>query len=171
MNLLDQAELREVAGLETLRRFAAPDMRKLLDSLEEDMKLTEVNHRQRIQEWYRTLGGSNPPAATGLSGATEEERLAAAKVPKRAGTLGEYLKHSDAISGPQGLHPTLKFEALNYVDGKRSVLDIYRAVRAESLSAGEWYCGAVSLADIDELFQAAEKDKAIEIRPKSGVAK
>jgi hypothetical protein len=171
MNLLDQAELREVAGLETLRRFATPDMRKLLDSLEEDMKLTEVNHRQRIQEWYRALGGSNPPAATGLSGATEEERLAAAKVPKRAGTLGEYLKHSDAISGPQGLHPTLKFEALNYIDGKRSILDIYRAVRAESLSAGEWYCGAVSLADIDELFQTAEKDKAIEIRPKSGLAK
>ena len=67
------------------------------------------------------------------------------------------------------MHATLRFEALNYVDGKRSLLDIYRAVRAESLSAGEWYCGKVSLADIDELFQAAQRGKAVEIRPNSSM--
>jgi hypothetical protein len=57
----------------------------------------------------------------------------------------------------------MKFEALNYVDGKRSILDIYHAVRAESLSVGEWYYGTVKLDDIDELFKAAEREKAVEI--------
>src|SRR5438132_1011692 len=114
MNLLSQAELREVAGFETLRRFAAPDMRELFDSLEEDMKLTEVNHRQRIEEWYRALGGTNPSSwEGGPSSAREEERRAASKVPRQVGTLGEYLERSGEIGGPQGLHPTLKFEALN----------------------------------------------------------
>ena len=60
----------------------------------------------------------------------------------------------------------MQFEALNYVDGRRSILDIYRAVRAESLSAGEWYYGTVDLQDIEELFNAAEKAKAIEISGK-----
>ena len=57
----------------------------------------------------------------------------------------------------------MAFEAFNFVDGKRSVLDIYRAVRAESLSAGEWYYGTVKLADIEDLFKRAATEKAIEI--------
>jgi peptidase M28-like protein len=161
MNLLDQAELREVAGFESLRRFSTPRIEKLLASLEEDMKLTEVNHRRRIEEWYRALGGTKAPAALG-----EKERAAASRVPRNVGTLGEYLKHNQEIEGPKGLHSLMKFEALNYVDGRRSILDIYQAVRAESLSAGEWYYGTVGLEDIDALFQAAEKEKAVEITTK-----
>src|SRR5439155_12703815 len=161
MNLLDQAERREVAGFESTRRFAAPNVQKLLESIEEDMKLTEVNHRKRIEEWYRTLGGTKPPRAL-----SEKERALASKVPKNAGTLGEYLQHKQEIEGPKSLHPLMQFEALNYVDGRRSILDIYRAVRAESLSAGEWYYGTVELQDIEQLFNAAEKAKAVEIASK-----
>ena len=58
-------------------------------------------------------------------------------------------------------------ETLNYVDGKRSILDIYRAVRAESLSAGEWYYGKVSLKDIEEFLEAAARAKVIEIVTKT----
>jgi hypothetical protein len=61
----------------------------------------------------------------------------------------------------------MQWEALNYVDGKRSILDIYHAVRAESLSAGEWYYGTVRLEDIEALFKAAEKEKAVEIVTKA----
>ena len=161
MNLLDQAELREVAGFESVRRFSGPASRQLLESLEEDMKLTEVNHRKRIEEWYRALGG--PRSATAQSQPNQEERAADSKVPHNVGPLSDYLKHNQQINGPGRLHPLMKFEALNYVDGKRSVLDIYRAVRAESLSAGEWYYGTVHLADIEELFKEAEKVKAVEM--------
>jgi hypothetical protein len=161
MSLLHQAELREVAGFESVRRFAAPNIQKLLESLEEDMKLTEINHRKRIEEWYRALGGTKPSGAL-----SEKERALASRVPKIAGTLGEYLRHKEEIEGPKGLHPLMQFEALNYVDGRRSILDIYRAVRAESLSAGEWYYGTVELQDIEELFNAAEKAKAVDISGK-----
>jgi hypothetical protein len=57
----------------------------------------------------------------------------------------------------------MQWEALNYVDGQRSILEIYYAVRAESLSVGEWYYGTVKLEDIEALFSAAEKEKAVEI--------
>jgi len=158
LDLLDQAEQREVAGFETLRKFAGADIQKLIESLEEDLKLTQLNHQKRIDEWYKALGGR--PSHPALE---DREKPLADKIPKNLGTLGEYLRHKEGIDGPKGLHELMKFEALNYVDGKRSILDIYHAVRAESLSAGEWYYGTVKLEDIEELFKAAENEQAIEI--------
>ncbi len=162
LNLLAQSERREAEGIESARRFAGEDIRKLLESIIEDLKLTELNHRKRIDEWYQALGGTKSPA-----GLSEKEKAAASKVPKNVGTIGDYLRHKENIEAPKGLHSLMKFEALNYVDGKRSILDIYRAVRAESLSAGEWYYGTVRLEDIEELFKTAEKEKAVEITVKT----
>lgn len=162
LNVLHQAQEREVRGLESVRPYAAPKMQKLLNSLIEDMKLTEVNHRQRLEEWYRALGGG--PATISPD---PLEKALSAQVPRNAGSLGEYLRHAAEVEGPKGLHPLMKDEALNYVDGRHSILEIYRAVRAESLSAGEWYYGAVTLQDIDALFKAAAKEKAVEVTAKT----
>ncbi len=157
--LLDQAEQREVADIESVRPYAREDVRKLLDGLTEDMKLTEINHRGRLEEWFKALGGYNrSPEPISV----REETLGV-KIPKNVGSLGEYLRHAQEIQSPKGLHPLMRFEALNYVDGKRSILDIYKAVRAESLSAGEWYYGTVTPEAIEELFKSAEKMKAVEI--------
>lgn len=160
--LLSQAALREIAGIDTLRRFAAPDLQKLLDRTEQDIKQTEEADIHHLEECYRALGGVEGPAVL-----SESERLASLQVPRRLGPLGEYLKHKQEIEGPKGLHPLMTFEALNFVDGKRSILAIYDAVRAESLSAGEWYYGTVRLQDVEELFKTAEKAKAITIAPNS----
>ena len=157
-NLLAQAVTRETAGLESLRRFSDAASRKLLDSLVADLRLTEVNHRQRIEEWYTALGGKKSPPTM-----DEREKALAARVPRRVGALGEYFRNAQEIEGPKGLHGLMQWEALNYADGKRSILDIYRAVRAESLSVGEWYYGTVKLEDLEAFFTTAEKKKAVEI--------
>ena len=158
LNLLAQAVGREISGLETVRRFADAGTAKLLDSLISDLRLTELNHRKRIGEWYDSLGGRK--AATTL---TEREQTLAGKIPRNLGAPGEYLRAKDRIECPKSLHGLMQWEALNYVDGKRSILDIYRIVRAEALSAGEWYYGKVTLEDIEALFTAAEKEKAVAI--------
>ncbi len=158
LNLLSQAVARESAGLESLRRFADPSSRKLLDGTLADFKLTENNHRGRIEEWYLSLGGKKAPSEMG-----EREKALAAKVPRNLGSPGDYMRCKAEIEGPKSLHGLMAWEALNFVDGKRSILDIYRAVRAQSLSAGEWYYGKVTLEDIEALFTAAEKEKAVEI--------
>jgi hypothetical protein len=158
LDLLGQAVDREITGLESLKRFTGDSSRKLLDSLIEDLRLTEVNHRKRIEEWYRALGGEKT-----RWGEDERERDCAAKVPRVLGSLGQYLKRKDQVDRPRGLHELMAFEAFNFIDGKRSILDIYHAVRAESLSAGEWYYGTVKLADIQDLFNRAAGEKAIEI--------
>lgn len=161
LNLLAQAVARETAGIQSLEKFADARTRKLLQSLMADLKLTETNHRGRIEEWYQALGGKKLPATL-----SEREKALAAKVPRTLGTLGEYLRRKEELEGPKGLHPLMKYEALNYVDGSRSILEIYLAVRAQSLSAGEWYYGTVRLEDIEELFKLAEKEKAVEITVK-----
>ncbi|HEY6291424.1 MAG TPA: M28 family peptidase [Terriglobia bacterium] len=159
LNLLDQAEAREEQALHSVEPYTSPEIHKLLTRLIEDLKLTEVNHKQRLEEWYGALVGHgfSAPAPTDL------EKSAAAEVPNNVEPLGDYLHRAAALAGPTTLHPVMEAEALNYVDGHRSVLDIYDAVRAESLSAGEWYYGKVTLADITDLFQSAQKAGAVEI--------
>ena len=158
LNLLSQAIAREIAGLESLRRLSDTSSRKILDSTLADFKLTENNHRGRIEEWFVSLGGKRGPVAM-----DEHEKALAAKIPRNLGSPGEYLRHKAEIDEPKSLHGIMAWEALNYADGKRSILDIYRALRAQSLSAGEWYYGKVTLEDIEALFTAAEKEKAVEI--------
>lgn len=158
LNLLGQAVARETAGLESLRKFADARSLKLLDSLIGDLKLTELNHRKRIEEWSLALGAKRAPLVQ-----SEGEAALAAKVPRNLGAPGEYLRAKNRVEGPKTLHGLMAWEALNYVDGKRSLLDIYHVVRAESLSAGEWYYGKVTPEDIEALFNAAEKEKAVTI--------
>lgn len=162
LNLLTQAIARETAGLESLRRFSDPSSKKLLDGLIADFRLTEINHRGRIEEWYVSLGGKK----TSLS-LDERQKALAAKIPRNLGSPGDYMRHKEEIEEPKSLHGLMAWEALNFVDGKRSILDIYRAVRAQSQSAGEWYYGKVTLEDIEALFNAAEKEKAVEIVTKT----
>jgi len=158
LNLLGQAVARETVGLESLRKFADAGSLTLLDSLVADLMLTELNHKKRIEEWYLALGGKRAPLVP-----SEREAALAAKTPRNLGSPGEYLRAKDRVEGPKTLHGLMEWEALNYVDGKRSILDIYRIVRAEALSAGEWYYGKVKLEDLEALFTAAEKEKAVEI--------
>ena len=157
-NLLKQAVDREIAGIESMRRFADPNARKLLDSLVSDMRLTGSNHRGRIDEWFAALGEKK--ASVTLS---EKEKALASKVPKVVGSPGDHMRGKQRAEVPKGLHGLMAWEALNYVDGQRSMLDIYRAVHAEAMSAGEWYYGKVTLENIETVFTNAEKEKAVEI--------
>jgi hypothetical protein len=63
-----------------------------------------------------------------------------------------------------GLHPMLRFEALNFADGRRSAWEVYEAVSAEALSAGEWYYGSVSPADVAAVLEAGAQAGALTLR-------
>jgi glutamyl/glutaminyl-tRNA synthetase len=45
-------------------------------------------------------------------------------------------------------------EVFNFVDGKRSYYDIYKAVLAEILAAGNWYYGTITLDEVEKLLDA-----------------
>jgi hypothetical protein len=158
VNLLNQSVEREIIGIESIRRFADPNARKLLDSLISDLRLTGSNHRGRIDEWMAVLGEKKTSIVI-----SEKEKELSLKVPKTVGTTEELLHARQRVEGPKGLHGLMSYEALNFVDGQRSILDIQRMVQAEALSAGEWYYGTVTVDAIESLFKSAEKEKAVEI--------
>jgi hypothetical protein len=66
-----------------------------------------------------------------------------------------FLEKRGKIVRPASLHPLMAFEALGFVDGQRSYLDIYHAVLAEADAAGEWYYGAVTLEAVEQYLDSA----------------
>ena len=123
---------------------------------------------QRESEWialldgvYRaTSGGGSPPS---LELTPKEEELNQ-KIPRKIGTIGEYLKSSSQTRPVPGLHPFMREEVLNFVDGKRSVVDIFRAVSAQTQSVGSFYYGDASLAMVEQYLTNAEAAGAVEFQ-------
>jgi hypothetical protein len=62
------------------------------------------------------------------------------------------------------LHPMMRFETLNFADGRRSAWEVYEAVAAEALSAGDWYFGTVTPADVLAVLEAGVKAGAFTVR-------
>lgn len=76
------------------------------------------------------------------------------KVPLRA-SIKVYRDKIDDVKPVPGLHPVMRYEALNLADGKRTVWDIYATLRAETLATGEWYYGHVTPEMVKTLFDNA----------------
>jgi len=79
----------------------------------------------------------------------------AEKVPVFVDDLAAFLQKRQKIKRPVTLHGLMVYEALNFVDGKRTYFDIYRAVKAEADAAGAWYYGSVSFEDVVEVLESA----------------
>jgi hypothetical protein len=58
----------------------------------------------------------------------------------------------------------MRFETLNFADGRRSAWEVYEAVAAEALSAGEWYFGTVTAADVLAVLESGAKAGAFTVR-------
>jgi hypothetical protein len=59
------------------------------------------------------------------------------------------------LKRPPALHSLMAYEAMNFVDGTNSYLDIFRAVSAEADAAGDWYYGTVTLEDVTNYLDSA----------------
>jgi hypothetical protein len=115
--------------------------------------------RFQLEEIFKERTGK-PPAVS----LTEEEKAAAQSIPEWTGPLSETMEKLRGHTAVAGLGSPYNFETRNLIDAKRSVLDIYRIVRAEALAAGEWYYGPVTLAKVKEVLEKAEKAGAIRFR-------
>jgi hypothetical protein len=161
-NLLRQSILKEQAALASLRRLAgkgrsaeliANASRRLEDSLGPELTA--------LERAFTALTGKPLPNID-LAG---DERVMAEKVFV---PLPDPAAFEDALarterSGGQ-LHPMMRFEVLNFADGRRSAWEVYEAVAAEALSAGEWYYGKVAPGDVLAVLEAGAKAGAFSVR-------
>jgi Zn-dependent M28 family amino/carboxypeptidase len=96
-----------------------------------------------------------PPTTTGQ--AAGEASAIRNAVPLMTDSVKAFLDARRQIERPRTLHPLMHYEALNYADGKRRVVDIFEAVAAQADAGGAWYYGTVELGDIEKVFESAEK--------------
>ena len=80
--------------------------------------------------------------------------------PQLAGGPAEFQERRNRVKAVEFLHNLMRFEILNFVDGRRSGLDIFRAARAEAQSAPEGYYGTV---EADAVTQYLKNTAAAEL--------
>jgi hypothetical protein len=159
-NLVRQRHRREEAALASLRHLAgrgrggdviSAAARRLEGSLGEEL--------QALERAYAGHVGANPPNLD----LGREERAMAEKVFVPVADAEKFTALG-RLDAPRGLHPLMRFEVLNFADGRRSAWEVYEAVAAEALSAGTWYYGSVKPADVLAYLEAAAKAGAFTVK-------
>ncbi len=142
-NVAAQAIARELAAAESLKTVAPGDA---------NVAAQVDRFRQRFSLSLSTISealAQRPnPQVTPVA-------AMASRVPRRIESLADYLKNRREMKSVPDLHALMAYEALNFADGRRTMWDVYEAVRAESLAAGEWYYGKVTPEMIQQYFENA----------------
>jgi hypothetical protein len=90
-----------------------------------------------------------------------------ARVPVFVDDVAGFMERRKALKRPTTLHPLMAYEALNFVDGARTVSEIFRAVAAEADLAGDWYYGQVTRDDISSYIESAASAGILTMNPAS----
>ena len=76
--------------------------------------------------------------------------------------MDEYFKKRKFI--PTGMHSHMYSETMNFVDGRRSYYDIYKAVKAEALAGGKFYYGTVTFDDVVKVLDGNVATGALTVK-------
>jgi hypothetical protein len=150
-------EDRTLASLAPLDR--ARQGREIVSAARRHLDGSRQRELRALTEAFAGLSSEEPPSPE----PDEEARKMAQTVysPVVDVALSRKLRK---VATPSGLHPLMKFEVLNFADGDRTAWEIYEAVAAEALSAGEWYYGSVAPADVRAVLDSAVKEGVLKVR-------
>jgi len=150
--ILEQGIMREERALKSITRLlgtGATIMRQI-NNVSKQLEGKKKRMMAEITSVYSTVYNAKVPNIE----LSTQELAATKKVPKNNASLDEYFgKRKGSVEGVK-IHSTMRMEVFNFVDGKRSYYDIFKAVLAESLAAGAWYYGDVTLDAIIKLLDA-----------------
>ena len=152
-----ERERRAAASIGQIHAGAA----SLASALSQAVAQRETQALREIDAHYRAVTRNAPPAQAAL---TATERELASLVPAIVAGPGEFLNGRGQIAGAPGLHGLMAFELLNFVDGKRTGLDVYRHLAAEAREAGAHYFGAVTPEAVLTYLKNASTAKMLRLR-------
>jgi hypothetical protein len=160
--IIEQAVDREVGALNSLNVFVQgnPKNMQLVGKMIERMERRGRELMTDLATFYKQVHGSNPPSAK----LTDADKAASKKIPVNAPSLQDYFTNRRSVRVETKLHGLMRDEVYNFVDGRRSYLDIYRAVRAEAMTVGSWYYGTVSLDEVVNLLDAAVEADVLRLK-------
>ena len=172
-NSLDQAYQREAQAIRSVSRLSdhAAEVQPLVQSLGDQLLKERPESRERLDRYSRWLAGVKQIKIS-TPEPTKQEKEAAAKFPRRNLALigpmdsfafdylttkldAHYRQRYDIFNLPVNSYAfETAYEALNFADGKRSVLEITRALQAEF--------GEVPLAAVDQYLELLASNGVIE---------
>ncbi len=157
--IIEQGAKREKLALESMSKIAGNDV-NAKRSIETFIKMNEGRGKDlddTLTAYYMTKFGK--PAAIELDTA---ELSAMKKVPVNTENSEEYFSKRTGVR--TNLHGIMRSEVFNFVDGERSYYDIYKAVKAESLSVGRFLYGTVSFDNVVRLLDANVQSGALKLK-------
>ena len=160
--LVRHSTLKEMEALGSLRRLAprgrASEYAREMASRLEDGLGSDL---QAMEKAYEAIAGKNPPNLE----LTKDEKAMAARVFVPTMDIAKVQDARDTMRGAApGLHGMMRFEVLNFADGRRNAYEIYEAVASEALSAGTWYYGEVKPTDVMALLDKAAEAGILTVR-------
>ena len=160
LGLVRQTHAREDRALASLARLdPASRTSGIVSGARRQLEESRRTEARALEQAYVALTGEAPPAPE----PDETERVMARTIYAPAGDPAELSRSLRKVEAPSGLHSLMKFEVLNFADGKRTAWEIYEAVAAEALSAGAWYYGTVRPAQVQAVLDSAVKAGALTI--------
>jgi peptidase M28-like protein len=153
-NLVRQTYRKEAAVLASVRRLSPRG--RAADHVTQATALLEEGLPRDLRALERAWAALTGQAVPNVEPSGEEQPMAA-QVFVPVTDIGTFHDAIEKVKATDGLHSMMRFEVFNFADGKRTAWDVYEAVAAEALSAGEWYYGQVRPADVlDALNKAAD---------------
>jgi hypothetical protein len=153
-----QRELRAVASIGVFQKSSSASTELLTARL----RARHDELREDLRSFFRTLYRFDPPALPKDSVIEAVSK----KIPSNVKSLETYFTKRGSVTKPPSLHPLMRDEVYNFVDGRRNYFEIYKAVRAEQLAGGSWYYGTVKLEDVVTLLDAAVQAGALTLARK-----
>ncbi len=172
-NQIHQAALREAMAFDSLAVISS-SAGKTIAAMKEGISKLESDYAANLDSYYRLLAGEPPPSISAEATAPGRKETGpptgrsfttlVALVPPKEAELSrvtpeliagpkEFLSKRGTVKSVRGLHSLMAFEVLNFIDGRRTGLDIYNAVSAEALRAGASYYGTVTPEMVGEYLQ------------------
>ena len=151
--ILEQGINREISALNSVGDIVGngEETLELIDDYVDQMLYKERTLIDEMENFYKSKHNIKRIPKVKLNA---EELEADNKIPKNNPVLDDYFSNRTSYADGISIHSTMKMEVFNFVDSKRSYYDIYKAVLAESLAAGTWYYGIVTLKDVVKLLDA-----------------
>lgn len=151
--ILEQAALRESRALMSVADVVGrnDNVFKKITVMNERLRANKKALMDDVNEYYKFKNNTNKTPKIELN---VQELAASKKIPKNNPDLDAYFGNRRGGAPGVSIHSTMRMEVFNFVDGKRSYYDIYKAVLAEILAAGNWYYGTITLDEVEKLLDA-----------------
>jgi hypothetical protein len=158
--IIEQGIMRELRALNSVTDVVGNNepILEMIEGFEDQMLSKEKTLMDELENLYKSKYNVKRVPSVKLN---EQELLADKKVPKNNPSLNTYFEKRKSSVNGINIHSTMKMEVFNFVDGKRSYYDIYKAVLAEILAAGNWYYGTLTLSDVKKLLDANVESGAL----------